>query len=112
MLLRGSRHINLRVDNCDLHVPSVAFKRKCRRWRLVKNPFPATLHPGSCLCLAIGSKATEECPRCRDLVIESDDPIMPVKTLNVMAYTIWDYSYYMEHCDDRRKGRSEKRHTE
>jgi hypothetical protein len=38
---------------------SVAFKRKNRHWRLVNDPFPATLHPGSCLALVIQYRATE-----------------------------------------------------
>ena len=35
------------VGECDLHVTSVAFKRKSCYWKLMNNPFPATLHPGS-----------------------------------------------------------------
>ena len=34
------------VGDCDLHVTKVAFEHKNRHWRLVHNPFPATLHPG------------------------------------------------------------------
>ena len=37
------------VGDCKLRVSSVAFKRKSKHWRLVNNPFPAALHPGSCL---------------------------------------------------------------
>jgi hypothetical protein len=35
-------------------------------------------------------KATEKCPIASELVITSDDPVTPVKTLDAMAYTIWD----------------------
>jgi hypothetical protein len=82
-------------------VTSVAFKRKNRHWKIVNNPFPATLRPGSCLGVVIRYKATEKCPRCCELVITSDDPVTPVKTLDVMAYTIWP-------CEDCRKGSCDK----
>jgi hypothetical protein len=40
----GERTIALcNVGECDLHVKSVAFKRKSPHWKLVNNPFPATL---------------------------------------------------------------------
>ena len=46
----GERTISIcNVGDCKLHVSSVAFKRKSKHWRLINNPFPATLHPGSCL---------------------------------------------------------------
>ncbi len=78
------------VGDCKLHVSSVAFKRKSSHWRLVNNPFPATLRPGSCLGLTIRYKATEKCPRCCELLITSDDPAVPVKTIELLAYTIWN----------------------
>ena len=98
------------VGQCSLNVTSVSFKRKSRHWKLIHNPFPAALHPGSCLCVVIRYKATEKCPRACELVIESDDPLTPVKTLDVMAYTIWDDCGCKEHCEDCRKGCCEKRH--
>jgi len=99
------------VGDCDLHVTSVAFKRKSRHWKLVNNPFPATLHPGSCLGLMVRYKATEKCPRASELVITSDDPTTPVKTLDLTAFTIWGDCGCQRCCDDCRKGRCEKRHT-
>ena len=78
------------VGECDLHVTSVAFKRRNPHWKLINNPFPATLHRGSCLGVVVRYKATEKCPVCCELVITSDDPDQPVKTLDVMAYTIWN----------------------
>ena len=60
---------------------SVAFERKNPHWKLINNPFPAALHPGSCLSVVIRYKATEKCPICCELVITSDDPVTPVKTL-------------------------------
>ena len=96
--------------DCKLHVTSVAFKRKSRHWKLINNPFPATLHPGSCLSVLIRYKATERCPRACELVITSDDPLTPVKTLDVMAYTIPNTCGCSECCEDCRKGCCNKTH--
>ena len=85
------------VGDCALHITSVHFKRKSRHWKLLHNPFPAKLHPGSCLPLTIQYRATEKCPRCSELIIESDDPVTPVKTLELLAYTIWEPCCKEEH---------------
>lgn len=107
----GERTIALcNVGDCDLHVTSVAFKRPSRHWKLVNNPFPATLKPGSCLSVLIRYKATEKCPRACELVISSDDPVTPVKTLDVMAYTIPNRCGCSACCDDCRKGGCHKAH--
>jgi HYDIN/CFA65/VesB-like, Ig-like domain len=107
----GERTISIcNVGDCDLHVTSVAFKRKSKHWKLINNPFPATLHPGSCLSVLIRYKATEKCPRCCELVITSDDPVTPVKTLEVTAYTSWSDCGCKKCCDDCHKGCCEKRH--
>lgn len=90
------------VGECALHVSSVAFKRKTRHWRLVNNPFPTTLHPGSCLGVVVRYRADEQIPRCVELVIKSDDPDQPEKCLEALAYTIW------ECCDECKEGRSGK----
>lgn len=87
------------VGECPLHVTSVAFKRKNPHWKLINNPFPATLAPGSCLGVVIRYKATEKCPIACELIIESDDPTTPVKTLDVMAYTVWDECCGKRDCD-------------
>jgi hypothetical protein len=100
------------VGDCKLHVSSVAFKRKNRHWKLINNPFPATLHPGSCLAVVIRYKATEKFPRSCDLVITSDDPTTPVKTLEVLATTIWCEYGCKKCCDDCRKGNCNKRHCD
>jgi hypothetical protein len=99
------------VGDCKLHVSSVAFKRKSSHWKLLNNPFPATLHPGSCLGLTIRYKATEKCARCSELVITSDDPTIPVKTIELLAYTIWNECGCEKCCDDCRKGNCEKQHA-
>ena len=102
---RAERTLSIcNVGDCDLHVTSVAFKRRNRHWKLVNNPFPATLHPGSCLRVVIRYKATEKCPRCCELVINSDDPVTPVKCLDVTAVTIWGKCECKQCCEDCRKG--------
>jgi hypothetical protein len=100
------------VGDCSLHVTSVAFKRKSRHWKLINNPFPATLHPGACLGVTIRYKATERCPVACELIITSDDPVTPVKTLDVMAYTIWNQGGCKHCCDDCQKGCCNKSHDE
>jgi len=98
----GERTISIcNVGDCKLHVTSVAFKRKSKHWKLINNPFPATLHPGSCLSVLIRYKATEKCPRACELVITSDDPTTPVKTLDVMAYTISNSCSCKNSCEKR-----------
>jgi hypothetical protein len=107
----GERTIAIcNVGECDLHVASVAFKRKSKHWKLINNPFPATLHPGSCLSVLIRYKATEKCPRACELVITSDDPLTPVKTLDVLAYTIPSPCGCSKCCEDCRKGCCNKTH--
>lgn len=108
----GERAISIcNVGDCKLNVISVAFKRKSKHWKLINNPFPTTLVPGSCLSVLIRYKATEKCPRCCELVITSDDPEIPVKTLDVMAYTIWS-DCRSKNCDDCHRGCCEKHYDE
>ncbi|MGB7727174.1 MAG: choice-of-anchor D domain-containing protein [Candidatus Acidiferrum sp.] len=106
---RAERTISIcNVGDCKLHVSSVAFKRKNPHWKLINNPFPATLHPGSCLGVVIRYKATERCPRSCELIISSDDPATPVKTLEVLAYTEWNGCSCKNCCEDCRKGTCQK----
>jgi len=100
------------VGDCNLLVSSVAFKRKSAHWKLINNPFPATLRPGACLCVVIRYKATERYARSCELVITSDDPVTPVKTLDVLAHTIWDDCGCKHCCEDCKKGCCQKHHTE
>jgi hypothetical protein len=74
------------VGDCKLHVTNVAFSRKRRHFKLINNPFPAALHPGSCLGVVIQYRASCE-PECCELVITSDDPDQPVRVLDVVAFT-------------------------
>jgi hypothetical protein len=100
------------VGDCKLNVSSVAFKRKSRHWKLINNPFPAALHPGSCLAVVIRYKATEKYPHPCEIVIVSDDPAMPVKTLDVLGTTVWSECGCKKCCDTCRKGGCEKRHCD
>ena len=109
----GERTITIcNVGDCKLNVKSVAFNRKCKHLKLINNPFPATLHPGSCLNVLIRYKATEKCSRCCKLVIKSDDPTTPVKTLDVMAYTIWRSCGCKTSCNDCGSGHRRKHHDD
>jgi hypothetical protein len=99
------------TGECTLDVTGVHFKRRSRRWKLLNNPFPAKLRPGSCLPVVIQYRAGEKCPRPAELVIESDDPVTPVKCVELLAYTIWEgccrqgsEGCRKEDCDDCRKG--------
>ena len=104
----GERTISIcNTGACALHVSSVGFSRKSKHWKLVNNPFPATLHPGACLAVLIRYKATEKCPRCQELVIKSDDPSTPVKTLDLLAYTVWSHSHHGKDCDECDEGACE-----
>jgi len=76
------------VGDSKLHVRSVAFKRPSVHWKILNNPFPATLHPGACLSLTVRYKATQKFARCCELIIISDDPSAPVKTVELLAYTV------------------------
>jgi len=99
------------VGDCGLDVSSVAFKHENRHWRLINNPFPATLHPGSCLAVVVQYQATEKFPRSCDLVITSDDPLTPVRTLEVVATTVWD-DCCQNCCADCRSGDCRRPHGE
>jgi hypothetical protein len=99
------------VGDCALHVTNVHIRTKGRHWKLLHNPFPAKLRPGSCLPLVIQYRANEKCPRRSELVIECDDPVTPVKVMELLAYTIWD-SCCKEDCEDCRQGDCNKRHHE
>jgi hypothetical protein len=87
------------VGDCSLNVTSVAFSRERRHFKLINNPFPAKLHPGSCLGVVIQYRASCD-PECCELVIESDDPDQPIKVLDVVAFT---------RCEKKCECRCEKR---
>jgi photosystem II stability/assembly factor-like uncharacterized protein len=90
------------VGDCDLHVTKVAFERENRHWKLVHNPFPNTLHPGSCLDVVIRYEATQKEPRPCELVITSDDPVTPVREIEVIAWTRCCCRKCCDACRERR----------
>jgi hypothetical protein len=109
---RAERTLSIcNTGDCDLHVTKVAFRpdpwkpgchdcdychchcgdkhhehesdQCCATFKIVGNPFPATVHPGSCLGVVI--RFTPDCsgPKCCELVVESDDPANPEATVFV-----------------------------
>jgi hypothetical protein len=88
---REQRTVSLcNTGACELQVSEVALRHPHRAFRLINNPFPATLRPGSCLSVVIQYRAVEKVPRACELVIHSNDPQTPVKCLDVIGHTIWD----------------------
>ena len=96
------------TGDCALRVTSVHFRRRSRRWKVLNNPFPATLHPGSCLPIVIQFRAGEKCPRAAELVIESNDPLTPVRHIELLAYTVWGGCCKNHGTDDCRDDRCDK----
>ncbi|HLM98827.1 MAG TPA: S8 family serine peptidase [Bryobacteraceae bacterium] len=116
---REQRTITLcNTGDCALHVSHVGLKHKRRHLRLINNPFPATIRPGSCLSLVIQYFANERVPKPSELIIKSDDPHDPVRTLEVVAYTIWDCcdecckEPRKESCEEHRCGCCKERRRE
>jgi Pro-kumamolisin, activation domain/Abnormal spindle-like microcephaly-assoc'd, ASPM-SPD-2-Hydin len=97
------------TGDCKLFVSGVSFKHKNNHWKLINNPFPATLHPGSCLALVIRYKATERYPRPCELIITSDDPTQPVKVVELLAATIWGDCGCGKGCDRCKSGNCDPR---
>lgn len=88
---REQRRLSIcNVGLCALHVTHVAFKRRHKYFRLLHNPFPAILHPGSCLDVVIQYHAAERVARACELEITSNDPEHPVHCVEVIAWTIWE----------------------
>jgi hypothetical protein len=79
------------VGDCDLHITQVGFEGcrcpGCDTLKLVRNPFPATLHPGASLDLVLQYTATGGSACTRHLVVHSDDPDRPIVTIDVSAMT-------------------------
>jgi len=103
---REQRRLSIcNVGACALYVAEVELKRHRRPFRLLHNPFPATLHPGSCLDVVIEYHAVERVARVRELVITSDDPTDPVRCVDVVAWTDWEECCKEGACDCRKQGR-------
>jgi len=86
---------------CELHIAEVALRRQHKAFRLINNPFPATLRPGSCLSVVVQYHAIEKEPKACQLVIHCDDPHAPVTLLDIVAHTICDCCSGC--CDEPRK---------
>jgi hypothetical protein len=108
---RAERTISIcNNGECDLHVTKVAFKpdpskpgcrdcddcdeeeeerpekrsdQCCATFKIVSNPFPSIVRPGSCLGVLVRFVPTCEGRQCCELVIESDDPASPQRTVFV-----------------------------
>jgi hypothetical protein len=87
----GERTLTLaNVGHCPLQVAHVGLVRPNKYWKLINNPFPATLQPGTSLDILVRYKAEEKCPRAQEIVINTDDPENPKITLDLLAYTLWE----------------------
>jgi hypothetical protein len=91
------------VGECELHVSKVAFEHESRHWRLIHNPFPATLRPGACLEVVIRYKATERDPHMSEVVIHSNDPSRPVAEVHAIAWTRCCCKECCEECREKYK---------
>lgn len=80
------------TGDCDLLVTEVVLQHGHPGFRLINDPAPITVHPGSCLAVVIEYRAIEREPHPCHLLIKSDDPVEPVKLVDVVAYTVWDCS--------------------
>jgi photosystem II stability/assembly factor-like uncharacterized protein len=76
------------VGECDLHVSSVVLTHRHRHFRLLNNVFPMSVQPGSCLDVVIQFRATCDPPKPCSLIITSDDPETPTRTIELWAYSL------------------------
>jgi hypothetical protein len=74
-------------DRCDCHCGDKPHAHGsdqcCATFKIVGNPFPATVHPGACLGVVV--RFVPDCfgAKCCKLVVESDDPANPAATVFV-----------------------------
>ena len=81
-----------RGDGAPPAAHGCAGDQKCLNFRILTNPFPATGHPGSCLGVLLEYVPTCDSAACCELVIESDDPDLPQRTVLVtgcLRRTLW-----------------------
>lgn len=76
------------VGECDLDVSSVELTHRHRHFRLLNNVFPTTVQPGSCLDVVVQFHATCDLPKPCSVVIKSDDPETPARTIELWAYSL------------------------
>lgn len=70
----------------DYRPPEDKCLQKCLNFKLINNPFPAKLHPGSCLGVTIQYIPTCDNAACCELEIETDDPDAPSTTVFVTGH--------------------------
>jgi hypothetical protein len=75
-----------RCNFCHDHDSRCGTRQCCAQFRLVDNPFPTTLRPGSSLPLTIAFTPTCEFNPCCELVICTDDPEHERTTLLVTGH--------------------------
>ncbi len=73
------------TGRCALNVTSAEVPHAHPALRLINNPFPALLLPGSAVAVAIEYHAIETEPHAHELVITSDDPHTPVRRVAIVA---------------------------
>ncbi len=77
----GQKHADAHGDHGHDHKPGR--DQCCATFKIVSNPFPATVRPGSCLPVLIRFTPTCAGPKCCELLIETDDPETPTKIVYV-----------------------------
>ena len=92
------------TGNCMLHVHRVALRLHHKHFRIVNNPFPSHVHPGSSIDVVVEYHAVQRTGKPCELVIESDDPHEPVRCVDVIAWTEWDCCEERE-CECRKEKR-------
>jgi len=75
------------TGDSSLDVGTVALAHADRPFRLINNPFPATLQPGSSMGLVLAFQSDESGTFSCDLTIPSNDPTTPLKLVDVVAHT-------------------------
>lgn len=73
-------------DHGHSHASHGRCDQKCLNFRILTNPFPATVHPGSCLGVLLEYIPTCDSAACCELLIQSDDPDQPRHTLLVTGH--------------------------
>ena len=68
------------------HHPDARCEQCCLDFRIISNPFPATVRPGSCLSFVVEYHATCRSESCCELIIECDDPEHPTRKLRAVGH--------------------------
>lgn len=79
-------HDHREHEQDDEHQDRCRCDQHCLNFTIVANPFPAIVHPGSCLGVAIAYVPTCDDSACCELIVESDDPADPSHKLFVTGH--------------------------